>query len=58
MRILDWTKFRAFADNILDVAKMMISLFGKLENSAGKGENAGDQHFLLFKHCVVKSLLL
>ena len=27
---------------------MMISLFDRVENTVGKGENAGYQHFLLF----------
>ena len=38
----------AFADNIINVAKMLISLYDKIGNTAGKGENAGYQHFLLF----------
>ena len=36
------------ADDILDVVKMMISLFDIFENTVEKGENAGYQHFLLF----------
>ena len=39
---------KAFADNKFNVAKMTISLFDRVENTAGKGENAGYQHFLLF----------
>ena len=35
---------------IFDVA-LMISVFDRLENVAGKGENAGYQHFLLFPQC-------
>ena len=35
-------------NNELTIAKMMISLFDKLENTVGKVENAGYQHFLLF----------
>ena len=27
---------------------MIISVFDRVENTAGKGENAGYQHFLLF----------
>ena len=30
---------------------MLISLFDKVENTMGKGENAGYQHFLLFPQC-------
>ena len=35
----------------LYVAKVMISPFDKVENTVGKGENAGYQHFLLFRQC-------
>ena len=50
-KILDATKLKAFADDKLNVAKMMISLFDGVENTMGKGENAGYQHFLLFPQC-------
>ena len=52
--ILDLTKLKAFADDKLKVAKMRISLFDRVENTVGKGENAGNQHFLLFQHCFPK----
>ena len=29
----------------------MVSVFDSEENTVGKGENAGDQHFLLFQKC-------
>ena len=29
----------------------MISVFDRVENIVGKGENAGYQHFLLFPQC-------
>ena len=45
---------KAFADNNLTVAKMMISVVDRVENIVGKGENAGDQHFLLFQQCFHK----
>ena len=32
----------------------MISLFDREENTVGKGENAGYQHFLLFPRCFPK----
>ena len=53
-KILDWTKLEAFVDDKLSVAKMIISLFGMVENIVGKGENAGYQHFLLFLQCFFK----
>ena len=43
-----WSKLKAFADDKVKVAKMMIFLFDRVENIVGKGENAGYQHFLLF----------
>ena len=45
---IDLNKFKAFADDKLNVAKIMISVFDRVENTVGKGENAGYQHFLLF----------
>ena len=46
---------KAFAGDKFNVAKVMISLFDKVENIVGKGENAGYQHFLLFPHCFQKA---
>ena len=47
-KFLDMTKLKPFADNKLNAAVMMISLFDRVENTVEKGENAGYQHFLLF----------
>ena len=33
---------------------MIISVFDRIENIVGKGENAGYQHFLLFLQCFQK----
>ena len=52
--ILDVTKLKAFADDKLNVDRMMISLLDRIENTEGKGENAGYQHFLLFLQCFPK----
>ena len=49
-----WSKLKAFADNISNFAKMKISVFDRVENIVGKGENAGYQHFLLFPQCFQK----
>ena len=54
-KILDVTRLRAFADDKIDLAQMMISVFDKVENIVGKGENAGYQHFLLFPQCFQKA---
>ena len=37
----------AFTDNKYNGAKITISIFDRKENTVGKGENAGNQHFLL-----------
>ena len=50
-KIVEVTKLKAFADDKLNIAKMMNSLFDRVENTVGKGENAGYQHFLLFLQC-------
>ena len=42
------TQLKAFTDDKLTVAKMMVFLYDTVENIVGKGENAGYQHFLLF----------
>ena len=47
----DKAEFKTFADYNSDVTKMLISLFDKVENIVGKGENAVLQHFLLFQQC-------
>ena len=47
-KILSWSKFKAFADDKANVAQIIISVFDKVENIVGKGENASYQHFLLF----------
>ena len=55
---LDMTKLKVFADDKINVAKMMISVFARVENIVGKGENAGYQHFLLFPQCFQKASFL
>ena len=53
-KILDWFKLKAFAEDKITVAEMMISLSDKVEKIVEKGENAGYQHFLLFPQCFQK----
>ena len=50
-KLLDWSKFKVLANNKINFAKMMISIFDTVKNIVGKGENAGNQHFLLFRQC-------
>ena len=52
------TKLKAFADNKINVAQMMISVFDRVENIVGKGENAGYLRFLLFPQCFQKASFL
>ena len=53
-KFLDVTKLKAFAGDKLKFAKMTIFVFDRAENTVGKGENAGYQHFLLFPQCFPK----
>ena len=53
-KILDVSKLKAVADDKLRVSKITISLFDSVENTVGKGENAGFQHFLLFSQRIPK----
>ena len=48
-------KLKTFADDKVDVAQMMISVFDRVENIVRKGENACYQHFLLFQQCFQKA---
>ena len=56
--MLDVTKLKAFADKKLNVTQMMISVFDRVENTVGKGENASYQHILLFPQCFQKASFL
>ena len=55
-KILDQTKLKAFADDKLNGAKMIISVFDRVENIVGKGEIACTSNFS-FSHNVFKRLL-
>ena len=52
------TKLKTLADEKINVAQMITSVFDMVENTVGKGENAGYQHFLLFPQCVRKAFFL
>ena len=44
-KFLDLSKLKSFADDIMNVAKVMISGYDDwIENIVGKGENAENQH--------------
>ena len=55
-KILDQTKLKAFADDKLNVTKMVISVFHRVENIEGKGEIACTSNFS-FSHIVFQRLL-
>ena len=46
-KILDLSKLKAFADDKINVSEKLKFGLGRLENTLEKGENAGNQHFLL-----------
>ena len=47
-KILDLSKSKSFADDIINITEMIISISDSVENIVGKEENAGYQHFLFF----------
>ena len=49
------SKCKASADGKFSVAEIIEFVFEKVENTMGKGENAGYQHFLLFLQCFQKA---
>ena len=51
-------KLKAFADDTMNVAKMIIFAFDGVENMIRKGENATYQHSVFFLHCCQKPSLL
>ena len=52
---LDKSSLKAFADNKINVNEKLKFVFGRVENIVGKGENAGNQHFIVFLQCFQKS---
>ena len=56
--ILDVTKFKAFAEDILNVARITISLFDVVENTGEKGGKCWLPAFSSFSHSVFQSFLL
>ena len=47
-KILDQTKLKAFADDKLNVTKMIVSALDRVENIVGKRKNCLYKQFLLF----------
>ena len=52
---MDSSKLKAFADDKIMVTKMFGLDLDRVENIVGKGENAGNKHFLLFPQCFQKA---
>ena len=57
-KIIDWSKFKAFADDKLITTQKFKFVHARVENIVRKGENAGYQHFLLFQQCFQKLFYL
>ena len=55
-KVLDKYKLKAFGDDKIDVAEMMISLLDRVEDTVGKGEMMVTSIFS-FSHSVFQSLL-
>ena len=58
IKILDWSRFKAFAEDKISVTQKFEFVYGRAENIVGKGENAGYQYFLLFSQCFQNASLL
>ena len=56
-KLLGWSKLKAFTDNKIYVAKMVITVFDGVGNIEGKKDNAVHQHFLLFTKCFQRGRL-
>ena len=53
-KIVDLPKFKAFADVKINGTQKLKFDLGGVKNIVEKGENADDQHSLLFPHCFQK----
>ena len=54
-KILNQSKLKNLADDKIYVTQKLNIVMGWVENIVGKGENAGEQHFLLFPLCFQKA---
>ena len=55
LKILAWSKLKAFADDVSDVPTMLIYVSDRVGNMDEKQEIAGYQHFLLFPYILIFS---
>ena len=56
-KILDWSKFKAFANDKVIVTQNLKLSLGRVENIVGKLENAGYEHFCPFPTMFSKAFL-
>ena len=47
-KFLNLSKLKAFGDDKINVTEKLKFVFARVEIIVGKGENAGNQHFLVF----------
>ena len=55
--LLGLSKLKAFADDKITVTEKLKFVLERKENIMRKGENAGNQHFLLFPHFFLNASL-
>ena len=55
-KTLDQTKFKVFADDILNVVKMVISVYDRVEIIVGKGEIACTSNFSFSHNAFIRLL--
>ena len=56
-KLLDGSKLKTLglADDTINITSKQKFFLGWVENISGKGENSGNQHFLLFSQCFQKA---
>ena len=53
-KLIKWSKLKAITYYKINVIQKLEFVLERVEKIVGKGENAGDQHFLLFLQCFRK----
>ena len=51
-KILDWSKFKAFAHDKINVTENLKNVLGRVENIAGKGETTGFQQMFSIRKSI------
>ena len=55
-KYLNLSKLKAFGDDKINVTEKLKFVSARVKNIVGKGENAGNQHFLVFPLCFLSLL--